>query len=194
MNILSNHSDGLHLAEAGSSLRSMTKWLSVLLLGLGVSGCATQGPPCSYDFRKQELIGAATSVLTDEYQRCTDHLLEKLADLQVAVAKAERDADRLDNLAKSSADEEREAMERLAEVNRDSRGALDDLNRLRAQNKQDRSRLSELVAQQEKLEEQKTVVTASALDGNAANLNAEIAALQRQQRSLREAINSELSS
>ena len=181
------------LAQTWIRTNTVSK-LTVLVAGLGLAGCATQGPPCSYDFRKQQLIGAATSVLTDEYQRCTDHLLEKLADLQVAVAQAERDADRLDTLAKSSAAEERESMERLAEVNRESKAALDDLNKLRAKSKDDRKRLSELVKQQTELENRKKIVTASALDTGASDLKAEIDALQRQQRSLREAINLELTS
>jgi chromosome segregation ATPase len=159
-----------------------------------LAACATPSEPCSYNFRDQQFLGTAQSVLTNEYQRCTEHLLEQLADLEVQVESARRSTDQLEKLAQDVGAEAQLALNRLAEANRESRAALDALNRLRADSKKDRARLNEFIKQQAELERRKKTATDAALDGEVERLNAEIEALQRQQKALRDAIDAELAS
>lgn len=172
-------------------------WLLSLCATIWITGCAaTQKPPCSYDFREQGFVGATKSVLTNEYERCTEHLRTQLMELEVQVAGAKRDATRLDALATQSDTRRQNALQRLADSNRASRAALDDLNSLRAQSKTDRQYLDNLIKRQEALEEKKKQASAKALAGRGddASLKAEVSALESQQKALRAAIDAELSS
>lgn len=175
---------------------SSTAKLTGLIAGLFLSGCSTTTgqTPCSYDFRDQGFFGAAGSVATSEYQRCTDHLLAQLTELQVKASGAARDAKRLEVLAEKTVGEEREAVLGLAAVNRESQAALDDLNRLRASRKTNQNQLNDLIRKQAEMEEKKNSLSNRALSGQAATLNAQIVALKRQQDALRNAIREELSS
>lgn len=165
----------------------------LVLLGM-LGACATPSEPCSYNFRDQRFVGAATSVLTNEYQRCTEHLLDKLADLEVQVQAAKRETERLETLAEQSGADRRRALTRLAQTNQSSQKALNDLNTLRRDLNQDQGRLNELVNQQADLEQRKKRTTTQALDGEAEQLQTEIAALEAQQRALQAQIDQELES
>lgn len=172
------------------------------LRGFAAIGCtalfaacaSTSGPPCSYDFRDQNILDVAGSVATSEYQRCTEHLLNQLAELEVEVDAARRNADRLDRLAAESSAEERQAAERLARANRESEASLAELRTIRADTAAEQQRYDELIAQQRALEDRKRQASQAALDGDAAELQAEIDALERQQRALRAAIDAEAAS
>lgn len=165
---------------------------ALLAATIALAGCATS-PPCSYG-DDANFFSATANVATAEYRRCTEHLRNELLELEVEVEAAQRRADRLERRAGEQSREEREALNRLAKANRESEAALGDLNRMRQETAEEQARLNELAKRQAELEEEKRRLSEQALGGDAARLNAEIAALERQQDALRRAIQTELQS
>ncbi len=174
--------------------------VAVTLSALALAACSSGGyggssePPCSYSFREQGFLSAAANTISGEYTRCTNHLRAQLADLQTANVKAKRNAEEMEALARSTSQDQRRAANNLAQLNRDSERAVNSLNELRNKKDVDLARLNDLVQQQQALELKKQEASAAAINGDVAGLEAEIAALQRQQDTLQAAIDTALAS
>jgi len=177
-------------------VRTGLQGLALIGAALALSGCVTtaSGPPCSYDFREQDNFFTATgSVASGEYQRCTEHLMAQLEDIQIKANRAQKNAERLEQLADQTSGEAKAAATRLARVNRESQAAARDLQELRRKKEFDQRELNQLVERQAELERRKAELSQQAASGeDAARLRAEIEFLNQEQDRLRQVIQDQL--